>query len=232
VQIGRGTANAYSGPMCSQEGAFTKRDLLACIATIVMLALFLLFLCLPPTGTKTRASRINCVSNLKQAGLGFRIWSNDHGERFPWQVPASEGGTKEFATLPYAAVHFVLVSNELHSPKILTCPDDANRSRATDWQAPLNGTLSYFAGISAHEAIPSAILSGDRNVSTNAAMAPGLLTVNRSEGVRWTSDIHKNVGNIGLADGSVSQATLQMLGRAIEANLTALTNQPVIFSIP
>jgi prepilin-type processing-associated H-X9-DG protein len=218
--------------MCSQEGAFTKRDLLACIATVGMLALFLLFLCLPPTGTKARAGRINCVSNLKQAGLGFRMWSNDHGERFPWQVPASEGGTKEFASLPYAAVHFVMVSNEFNSPKILTCPDDAHRSRTTDWQALLHGSLSYFAGISAHETAPSVILSGDRNVSTSATVTAGLLTADRSEGVRWTRDIHKNAGNVGFADGSVSQTTSEMLRRAIEVNIEALTNQSVRLSIP
>jgi len=218
--------------MCSQEGAFTKRDLVAFIATVGMLALFLLYLCLPRTGTKARASRINCVSNLKQVALGFRMWSIDHEERFPWQVPASEGGTKEFATLPYAAVHFVLVSNEFNSPKILTCPDDANRSRTADWQAPLHGSLSYFAGISAHETIPSAILSGDRNVSTNAAMTAGLVTADKSENVRWTRDIHEHAGNIAFADGSVSQTTSEMLRRAIAANIAALTNQSVRLSIP
>ena len=218
--------------MCSPERAFTKRDLVSFIATVGMLALFLLYLCLPRAGTKARASRINCVSNLKQVALGFRMWSIDHEERFPWQVPASEGGTKEFATLPYAAVHFVLVSNEFNSPKILTCPDDANRSRTADWRAPLHGSLSYFAGISAHETIPSAILSGDRNVSTNAAMTAGLVTADKSENVRWTRDIHEHAGNIALADGSVSQTTSETLRRAIEANIAALTNQSVRLSIP
>jgi prepilin-type processing-associated H-X9-DG protein len=218
--------------MCSQERAFTKWDLLICIATVGVLALFL-FLFLPATGhPKARASRINCVSNLKQVGLGFRMWSSDHGERFPWQLPASEGGTKEFATLPYAALHFVLVSNEFNSPKILTCPDDRNRSRTTEWHTPLHGSLSYFAGISSHETVPSAILSGDRNLTTSATMTAGLLTANRPESVRWTGDVHKHAGNIGFADGSVNQTTLEMLRRAIKANIAALTNQPVMLSIP
>jgi prepilin-type processing-associated H-X9-DG protein len=230
ARIGRGTGNAQSC-LCAHENAFTKWDLLICIATVGMLGLSL-FVFLPATGTKCRASRINCVSNLKQVGLGFRMWSNDRGERFPWQVPASEGGTKEFAPLPYAAVHFVLVSNEFNSPKILTCPDDANRSRTADWQAPLHGSLTYFAGISAHETIPSATLSGDRNLSTSSTMTAGLLTINKPKSVRWTGDIHKHAGNIGFADGSVSQTTSEMLRRAIEANIAALTNQPVMLSIP
>ena len=129
--------------MCSQERAFAKWDLLVCIATSAgILALFLLLFLPAGTGTKARSGRINCASNLKQIGLAFRIWSNDHAERFPWHVPARDGGTKEFTTLPYAAVHFLVASNEFHSPKILTCPDDAKRSRTTDWQAPLQRSLS------------------------------------------------------------------------------------------
>ena len=35
------------------------------------------------TGARERARRVSCMSNLKQIGLGFRMYSADHGESFP-----------------------------------------------------------------------------------------------------------------------------------------------------
>ena len=100
--------------------AFTKIDLAILIATVGMLTVWALYVG-PRIWPRPRASRVNCTSNLKQIGLAFRMWSNDHGDQFPWQTPAADGGTKEFAGLPIAVIHFIIISNELNSPKILTC---------------------------------------------------------------------------------------------------------------
>ena len=100
---------------------------IVCIAVLVLLALLLL-----PAGkgTKTKASRIRCVSHLKQIGLAFRMWSNDHGDKFPWDVAASATngpGTKEFAGSGEVWRHFLAISNELNTPKVLACPTDRER---------------------------------------------------------------------------------------------------------
>jgi prepilin-type processing-associated H-X9-DG protein len=158
------------------------------------------------------------------------MWSNDHEDRFPWQAPAAHGGTKEFAHLPYAALHFVVVSNEFNSPKILTCPNDTNRIRANVWEAPLHLSLSYFAGLNADETKPDTTLSGDRNISTNSSILVGLFDVQNPEALQWTGDIHRHAGNIALADGSVSQTTTETVRKTFRRALA--TNNSIRLAIP
>jgi hypothetical protein len=149
--------------------AFTKLDMMIVVATLVMLSILAVYVQQRGGFARPRSSRVGCRSNLQQIGLGFRMWSNDHGELFPWQVPIADGGTKELASLPYAAFHYLAISNELNSAKILNCPNDTERIRANAWDAPLHLSLSYFAGLNANETKPATILAGDRNVSTNSS---------------------------------------------------------------
>ena len=36
---------------------------------------------------KKKAQRINCVNNLKQVGLAFRLWGGDNDDKYPPRVP-------------------------------------------------------------------------------------------------------------------------------------------------
>jgi prepilin-type processing-associated H-X9-DG protein len=211
---------------------FTKCDLAIVIGTVAILVIFAGLMLPWMSSPRPRASRVNCVSNLKQIGLGFRMWSNEHGDRFPWQVPAAEGGTKEFANIPMAALHFIVVSNEFNSPKILICSADTNKVRTNTWQGPLHLNLSYFAGLDGDETKPQTILSGDRNVSTNSDMLTGLITVQNEAQVRWTKDIHQHKGNIGLADGSVAQTSTDALRKVFRSALDVSSNAPLRLILP
>jgi prepilin-type N-terminal cleavage/methylation domain-containing protein len=156
---------------------------------------------------QNRSSEIQCVNNLKQIGLAFRIWEGDNGDKMPMQVPAKKGGAMEPAALGNAAPVFRVMANELSTPRILICPADADRDVAKIFASGFdNSKVSYFAGVDASDAQPSMFLSGDDNFAIDGvSVKSGLLLLATNAPVSWTAARHVNHGNIGLADGSVQR---------------------------
>ena len=199
------------------RGGFTGWDLLICVVTVVLLAGVLLPALVRP---RRGGTHINCVSSLKQIGLAFRMWANDHGDKFPMQSSAldTNGGTIEFNLTGDVWRHFQVLSNELSTPKILACQSD-NRTRVTDWGNFTNNShLSYFVGLDADETKPQSILSGDHNVTTSKVKpVNGVLTLSAGDSLEWTTGMHNKNGNVGLADGSVAQLTIDNLNKQLQA---------------
>jgi len=180
----------------SLKNAFTLIELLVVIAIIAILAAMLL----PAlAAAKKKAQKINCVNNLKQVGIAFRIWEGDNGDKYPMAVSYAQGGASDYvnhgttaATKFNPGVTFMVMSNEVASPKVLNCPSDINHSQATNYTygnllaanvvspaapvaaptTPLSD-ISYFVGGDASESDPQGILSGDFNIGLNSTTSSG-----------------------------------------------------------
>jgi prepilin-type N-terminal cleavage/methylation domain-containing protein len=212
----------------TKKAAFTLIELLVVIAIIAILAAMLL----PAlAAAKRKAQRISCVNNIKQVALSFRIWEGDNNDQYPMAVYTA------YTTATTGISNYLVMTNELSTPKILFCPSDSlgtHSTAATSWsQVTSTGDqyVSYFLGLSATESYPQMILLGDHNIGTAGASAgvPSTAALKQAAAnyaptaLAWTAnDMHQKVGNFALTDGSVQQATVT----GFQAALTSATNGP------
>ena len=137
---------------------------------------------------KAKAQRIACVNNLKQIGIATRIYATDNQDRFPWQVPDSQGGTASFAKTKSDVNglidingkplfdangwrHMQAMSNELSNPKVVRCPRDGATIPSNTFKIKKGITqegniiyfgpnsTSYFIRLEADEAKPNQVLA-------------------------------------------------------------------------
>jgi prepilin-type processing-associated H-X9-DG protein len=241
IPIRWGCAQGWQ-PQVKSRRAFSLLELLAILACLALLAVMIL-----PSFARRHAhvSRSNCVINLKQVGLSFRTWALDNEDKYPMQISVTNGGTMELVESGPAFMHFLMLSNELSTPKILICPwePDTNRTSATTFSqnpsaqpgfTPIPFTndthLSYFVGVDANQSLPNALLSGDRNLAVDGVqLKRGLQNVHTNSAAAWFAPQlgHNGGGNVALADGSVQSLNDSRL--AAQLQHTGMATNRLVF---
>ncbi|NOS72667.1 MAG: type II secretion system protein [Verrucomicrobia bacterium] len=209
-----------------KQRAFTLIELMI----IIVIVLVLVFVLIPNLATaKQRARNTQCLDNLKQVGLGFRLWPGD-GDRYQMKVPVTQGGVMESIERGNVASVFLVMSNKLSTPKLLWCP--AYRSSwvvATFTSGLGNSNVNYFVGIDASETEPQMFLVGDDNfLIEGQAVKAGVVALATNTPVAWSTTRHNKQGNIGLADGSVQSVS----SAGLQAGLVATGTNIVRLAFP
>lgn len=194
------------------------------VVIVIGLMIVLMVVIMPILARQRRPIQaINCVSNLKQVDLSFRIWEGDNNNEYPMGLSVTNGGAREWVATNNLAACYRLMSNELSTPKILICPADTKVVESTNGFGPGfgNNNISYFLNVDVtNEDHPSMVMIGDDNFQINGALVnSGLLTFRTNAPVLWGpgrhgDDPHRHfwtpppkafVGNLGFADGSVEE---------------------------
>ena len=141
-----------------------------CVVPFIAIIAIMAAMLLPAlAAAKNKAQTINSMNNMKQIGLAFRIWEGNHNDQYPWNVSVTNGGVKELCQAgtdgfeKNPAAIFMVMSNELSTPRILVCPNDPDKQPAPDFQHLTINNVSYElrTGTNVSDAYPQAILAVD-----------------------------------------------------------------------
>ena len=213
-----GSMKAQTAP--HRNHAFKRIELFAIIGGISLLVLVLAALLLPAlAASKRKSARLGCVNCLHQINLAFKVWEGDNYDKFPMYFALTNSDTMKLISNGKAYVLWQTMSNELSTPKVLRCPDDAERTYATNFTDGFSDkNISYFFSLDAADTYPQMILDGDDNLAINGVrVKPGILNLPVTGSLTWTKERHRGAGNLSMADGSVFQTTPSTLNAVVIA---------------
>lgn len=190
-----------------RNAGFTFGKLLVVLVTVTIM-----FLVVSSGFALTKGTRNRCTGSLKQVALALNLWSQEHQNRFPMELFASEGGTREAALAGKLLPSVLIMSNELRTAAVLICPEDKKRKPAKTFASLTTDNVSYFLNVDVALTNQNHIIAGDRNLALDGSpVKPGLLEITNVNVLQWASWLHKGEGNVALVDGSAHQLTTKGL---------------------
>jgi type II secretory pathway pseudopilin PulG len=213
--------------MRKNKKGFTRLELLVAATVVGVLGMIQLS-ALGSSASRARLSQ--CFNNLRQVGIAYHQWTDDHPKGFPWDNTMSEGGTRNSPAVANAFIHFSSLSNQLAGPtyRILVCPSDSVKREVESPDAFLsltsqNNALSYIVGLHGTLNEPQQILSGDRHLRVSTGGGPSCARIGTpaysllpgDSSVAWTNAVHGRVGNLLLTDGAVHTVTSEELRESV-----------------
>jgi prepilin-type processing-associated H-X9-DG protein len=209
----------------NRSSGLTILEVLVVVVTLCLFVLVFLPRLARPKGSGRGAPVTACGARLKQVTLAQSVWANDHEatNTFAAYRSTNHGGFRELLLTGGLSQFYRSLSNELVSPRVLTCPSDT-RIPTEDFASLTTNNLSYFLNMDVRsdtretgvvpniglrsEPNETEVLHGDRHIVFTPAtrQQPILITSNLS--AHWDrSKGHITIGNFAFADGSVRRAT-------------------------
>lgn len=177
--------------------AFTRLELVVVVLLILILVV-LIGARLPRQ--KDRADRIKCVGHLKAIGLAFKVFANDHNDRYPFALETNrvvdgvDLGNAFVGGPNRAYAQFLALSNELGTPMVLWCRGNRlkKNSRASDWSTTSGQGYLADPGVTRRTGTthPTSGLSVGRDDSTSYLV--GLNGVENVPGAVLAADFNLN----------------------------------------
>lgn len=219
------------------SAGFTLLEVCA-VASCVLLLLIVGLSFLWQTQRNSGRNPLQCQQNLKQIGVALQEFKADHGERYPWEVPFSEGGSLEALPGGQATPHFRSLTNNIRNARVFLCPMDPIRKRGAVLATLDDSSISYFVNASANAGPKNQILAGDRTISPTDDPTTGELNVVAQSQLQWalpapeetghtTIDTQERTGNLLFNNGSLIEATTPQLQRILRSLGTA-TNRFIL----
>ncbi len=234
------TAHQHStryAPRCAGSAGFTLLEVCA-VSSCVLLLLVVGLSRLWDAKRNSGRNPLLCQQNLKQIGAALFEFTADHGDRYPWEVPGAEGGSRESLAGGQAAPHFRSLTNNIRNARVFLCPMDPVRHRGGTLATLDDSSISYFINSSATAGRKNQILAGDRTLSPTDDTTTGELEVYGQSKLYWSLpvpdeaghtivDTGERTGNLLFNSGSLMETTTPQLQRIIRS-LGTSTNRFIL----